>query len=936
MRVSIEKPKSHPRQEPSRRSSLAHPVETQRTSPDDTIDSQTHVEPVSVQAKLKQAFDPPAQRSAPPQPVQLSRSHDQPTPEQIHEAAKLGISGPGGPLPYLDQIQRAFGHHDLSTVVAHTDEQAAQGARAMGAEAFTTGNHIAFAGTPTLHTAAHEAAHVIQQRAGVQLSHGIGTAGDSYEQHADVVAERVARRPVSEEGLDKFESVRSEVAGDVMGLPVQLSSSGEHASMGSGEDYPFVMGPTLIVNGIPVTRGELVAFGDFYAGPKQLSEAPPIEIKALAGFVRLDGLWLLASRVPTSRWDQHYKTFGTFKHKEEALHREFGPAWTYYGIQIEIGKRPDDNLVPLKATLGRRAERDENDPNESHDSDKDPQNVGGDYIDISSSNIAHFSRFNWNTYSKMHESACRSISDKSTSKANRQFLLNQALSSDALACHYLTDMFASGHQLVDKQMLMTYANEIFSRSAQKKAGPDVIMKGNEKHESFGNLLEDTLKECFQDKAVQDAWVRGLRNAWHQQLLRPRVDRDLPELIPPGYDPSSMDILPFAISYGNHLSWHTTVVDQLAWHVIMPMPWRKEVGLGATVDEQARSWGATSQPPGEVGAYHLGIGNLAAVMVHDAFNQIGVEVKNEAGDTWKMFGDGRLDQKSLQIANQLVEQSSQAVREAANNHSTGRNSFDFGLSAIKKHTPSMVRFNPEAIIDHFADSKNGFDPNSMTLKKLYHFLKNRAGDFVPITENEDKSMGWEVRRVCEMIIETIFTPNTEGGSLGINTKMLKSFLSRNLDTMLPLAYVAADFGDLPKEAQKLYKKDKGARDRSRLIAEDRSLVQTVSLINDLVSSESYALVTKIFEQQTDPSEIFYSMKVTDVANILKMFDNVNAKSFGEKFVDDLFLPYFRSLAKSAKEKLRYSLTKRGLFTCWGDTYYHAIRQMERTEIEVRNS
>jgi Domain of unknown function (DUF4157) len=51
----------------------------------------------------------------------------------------------------------------------------------MGATAYATGDRIAFAGAPDLHTTAHEAAHVVQQRAGVSLPGGVGQAGDAYE-----------------------------------------------------------------------------------------------------------------------------------------------------------------------------------------------------------------------------------------------------------------------------------------------------------------------------------------------------------------------------------------------------------------------------------------------------------------------------------------------------------------------------------------------------------------------------------------------------------------------------------------------------------------------------------------------------------------------------------------------------------------------------------
>ena len=72
---------------------------------------------------------------------------------------------------------------------AHVGGAATAANDAMGAEAYATGNHVAFRAAPDLHTAAHEAAHVVQQRAGVALKGGVGEAGDPYEQHADAVAD---------------------------------------------------------------------------------------------------------------------------------------------------------------------------------------------------------------------------------------------------------------------------------------------------------------------------------------------------------------------------------------------------------------------------------------------------------------------------------------------------------------------------------------------------------------------------------------------------------------------------------------------------------------------------------------------------------------------------------------------------------------------------
>jgi hypothetical protein len=120
----------------------------------------------------------------------------------VHAAAAAGISGPAGSLPHLEQIQGSFGRHDVRHVQAHLDDRAAAGAQAMGAQAFATGDHVAFAGAPSLHTAAHEAAHVVQQRAGVQLKSGVGEAGDAYERHADAAADLVVQGKSAEHVLD--------------------------------------------------------------------------------------------------------------------------------------------------------------------------------------------------------------------------------------------------------------------------------------------------------------------------------------------------------------------------------------------------------------------------------------------------------------------------------------------------------------------------------------------------------------------------------------------------------------------------------------------------------------------------------------------------------------------------------------------------------------
>ena len=143
---------------------------------------------------------------SPVTPVQMKigATSGVPSSDEVHAAAQRGASGAGGALPFLELIQRSFGRHDVSGIRAHTGAAAAEGARGMGAEAYASGTNVAFGGAPDLHTAAHEAAHIVQQRAGLALAGGVGAAGDVHEQHADEVADRVVAGESAEDLLDRY------------------------------------------------------------------------------------------------------------------------------------------------------------------------------------------------------------------------------------------------------------------------------------------------------------------------------------------------------------------------------------------------------------------------------------------------------------------------------------------------------------------------------------------------------------------------------------------------------------------------------------------------------------------------------------------------------------------------------------------------------------
>jgi hypothetical protein len=156
-------------------------------------------------------------------------------PSSAHAIAAQGVAGGGSKLPHLDTVQAAFGRHDVRGISAHVGGAAAHASEALGARAYTTGDRVAFQSAPSLHTAAHEAAHTVQQRAGVSLLGGIGQTGDAYERHADLVAGAVVAGRSAESLLDQVPS-----GGGSSGAIQRLPPEDENAAAGGAapEDAP--------------------------------------------------------------------------------------------------------------------------------------------------------------------------------------------------------------------------------------------------------------------------------------------------------------------------------------------------------------------------------------------------------------------------------------------------------------------------------------------------------------------------------------------------------------------------------------------------------------------------------------------------------------------------------------------------------------------------
>lgn len=120
-------------------------------------------------------------------------------PDVVHDV----LGAPGRPLDTATRawMEPRFGH-DFSSVRVHTDGQAAESARSVGALAYAVGQHVVFGQQQYAphtvagrHLLAHELAHTIQDPGdgGLHPSLELGNPGDANELAADRAADAVTR-----------------------------------------------------------------------------------------------------------------------------------------------------------------------------------------------------------------------------------------------------------------------------------------------------------------------------------------------------------------------------------------------------------------------------------------------------------------------------------------------------------------------------------------------------------------------------------------------------------------------------------------------------------------------------------------------------------------------------------------------------------------------
>jgi len=390
-------------------------------------------------------------------------------PVGVQAAAAAGIVGPASPLPHGDVIQSSFGSHDVRDVNAHVGGAARHSSELMGANAYAVGKDVAFASQPDLHLAAHEAAHVVQQRGGVQLNGGVGQAVDSYEEHADRVADAVVRGESAAPILDAVPR-----GGATSPTAVQRHTESEHQAIGnaaSGDqriEFP---------NGVSLKFGAVVAMaGDYFGGPQELYD---MVMRPGPGPGTISEVQYVLVQIERDRHAQRVHHAASERDKAEAQADWQTTVDREDGYSAETKKAVDDRFLRLARN------------NEPHF--VDPDGTGKVASRVSSEEWAAYLHGGLpgsapKGYRLNHINAIRKAQEAGRDGTS----IDLAMFYEAFGAHYLTDAFAGGHARTPRRALKTHYNALSPMFYENVVGfmAEQIAEVLEKETYFGLPSEE--------------------------------------------------------------------------------------------------------------------------------------------------------------------------------------------------------------------------------------------------------------------------------------------------------------------------------------------------------------------------------------------------------------------------------------------------------------
>lgn len=387
----------------------------------------------------------------------------------VHKRAQEGVSGPGQALPHADQIQASFGTHDISHIKAHVGGDAATAAGEIGAQAYATGDQVAFVQPPDLHTAAHEAAHVVQQRGGVSLKGGVGQAGDPYERHADAVADKVV---AGESAADLLDSHTGSAAS--MGI-VQRFEEPEHADIGiKGAQAAGVTSDVNLADGYKIPLGEIVALaGDWFTSIDEMRQlatkpGPGVGTRQEIEYVRIVKIQENKSREPEFSDGVKDACAARFnrlalKNRSHFSHSTLEPPeWSdaqRANAGVELGGKGAKSLAQILEHLIDR--HGEGKRNWGMSGAETPEfiNAAGGYRYHHIRAIAE-ATLAGQVERDYHVNAGPRTPEQQKRFDNGAMGMGTALATDGFGCHFLTDMFSAGHVRTERSSVKDYWNAL--------------------------------------------------------------------------------------------------------------------------------------------------------------------------------------------------------------------------------------------------------------------------------------------------------------------------------------------------------------------------------------------------------------------------------------------------------------------------------------------
>lgn len=322
--------------------------------------------------------------------------------------------GPGdeskadGRMPHADAIQASFGRHSIGNIRAEIGGDAGAEAQALGAEAFTDGESVAFKSEPSLRLAAHEAAHAVQQeRGGVPMGGIDAGASDPLEHHADVIADTVVAGQSAEHLLDATPDASSSANGS---RAIQRFVESEHKALGDegsrGRKYGF--------GSLELSHGDLVMLSGDHFTPADLAHLSWVPSMS-------------PGQLPETQDEILCVLFDEFGEKDP----RFAPGGKWAGIKFsaEVKKKVKDRYYSLAQ------KNDMHFPNPNVVPTPGAPSAGG-------------------SYRELHTQALKTAYDAGQTGKS----IDLAMMTEAMGQHFLTDSFASGHISTPRTSLKQYFN----------------------------------------------------------------------------------------------------------------------------------------------------------------------------------------------------------------------------------------------------------------------------------------------------------------------------------------------------------------------------------------------------------------------------------------------------------------------------------------------